>query len=72
MTQESIKKVTELSGALVEMKDAVIDAKEAQILALKEQLAARDTEVRKLKQQTEDLEMLARAVAAPEPRRPRG
>lgn len=64
MTQESIRKVSELSDTVVEMKDAVIEAKESQIMALREQLAARDHDLRKLRQQNEDLEMLSRAIAS--------
>ena len=64
MTQDSIRKVSELSGALVEMKNTVIEAKEAEILALREQLEARDLEIRRLAQVNEDLEMLARTIAA--------
>lgn len=64
MTQESIRKVSELSDTVVEMKDSVIESKEAQIMALREQLAARDHELRKLRQQNEDLEMLSRAIAS--------
>ena len=69
MTQESIRKVTELSDTIVGMKDCVIESKETQIMALREQLAARDHELKKLRQQNEDLEMLARAVAASTPKR---
>jgi hypothetical protein len=64
MTQESIRKVTELSDTIVEMKDTVIEAKEAEVLALREQLAARESEIRRLRQQNEDLETLARAMAS--------
>lgn len=63
MAQDSIKKVTEMSDAMLEMKDRVIDARETELLALKEQLAQRDTEMKKLRQQNEDLEMLAHTMA---------
>lgn len=63
MTQESIRKVTQLSEALVEMKDTVIEAKQSEIDVLKAQLQARDQEVKRLQQQNEDLEMLARTMA---------
>jgi hypothetical protein len=63
MTQESIRKVSELSDSVIEMKDAVIDAKDAQLQALKEQLKATDRQNAKLKQDNEDLNMLARTLA---------
>lgn len=72
MTQDSIKKISDMSDAMLEMKDRVIDARETELLALKEQLAQRDAEMKKLRQQNEDLEMLARTMAAAEaPKRPR-
>jgi len=64
MTQESIRKVTELTDTIVEMKDTVIDAKETQIMFLKEQLETREKEIRKLMQQKEDLEILAQTIMA--------
>ncbi len=64
MTQESIRKVTELTDTIVEMKDTVIDAKETQIIFLKDQLETREKEIRKLMQQKEDLEILAQTIMA--------
>jgi hypothetical protein len=72
MTQESIRKVTELTDTIVEMKDTVIEAKETQIMFLKDQLETREKEIRKLMQQKEDLEILAQTIMAtqqPEKRR---
>lgn len=71
MTQESLRRVSELSDQVVEMKDAVIDAKEAKIKALEEQISTRDSALAKLHEEKEDLETLARAMAAParQPRR---
>lgn len=63
LTQDSIRKVSEMSDTIVQMKDAVIEAKDSTIVALKEQMSARDQEIRKLRQQMEDLEMLARTMA---------
>lgn len=63
MTQESIRKVSEMSDSIVEMKDAVIDAKDAELHALKEQLKATDSQNAKLRQDNEDLNMLARSLA---------
>ena len=64
LTQDSIRKVTELTESLVEMKDAVIEAKATQIDALKAQLDERDRQIKRLLQQQEDLEMLARTMMA--------
>lgn len=64
MTQESIRKVTELTDTIVEMKDTVIEAKESQILFLKDQLDTKEKEIRKLLQQKEDLEILAQTIMA--------
>lgn len=63
LTQHSIQKVTELTDKIVEMKDTVIEAKDAQILALMQQLEATDQRIKRLSQQNEDLEMLARTMA---------
>lgn len=63
MTQDSMRKVTELTETIVEMKDTVIEAKDTQLSMLQEQLQASEIQIRKLRQQNEDLEMLARAVA---------
>jgi hypothetical protein len=68
MTQESIRKVTELTDTIVEMKDSVIDAKEAQIMFLKDQLESREKEIRKLLQQKEDLEILAQTIMTHQPK----
>ncbi len=64
MTQESIRKVTELTDTIVEMKDTVIEAKETQIMFLRDQLETREKEIRKLMQQKEDLEILAQTIMA--------
>ncbi len=69
MAQDSIKKVSEMSDAMLEMKDRVIDARETELLALKEQLSRRDGEMKKLRQQNEDLEMLANTMATAKPLR---
>ena len=74
LTDHSLRRVSELSDALVQMKDAMIIAKDAELAALKrerdleiarlqDKLAASERENKKLKQQSEDLEMLARAMA---------
>ena len=63
MTQEAIRRVTELTDSVVAMKNAVIEAKDTQIDALREQLSAREERIRQLLQKTEDLEMLARALS---------
>lgn len=71
MTQESIRKVSELSDTIVEMKDAVIEAKDAQINALREQLQMRDRALKELRQHNEDLEMLTRTVMHEHPAKER-
>lgn len=72
MTQESIRKVTELTDTIVEMKDSLLDARETQILFLKDQLDGREKEIRKLKQQKEDLEILAQTIiSTQQPEKPR-
>jgi hypothetical protein len=63
MTQDAIRKVTELTDSVVTMKNAVIESKDSQIDALREQLAAREQRIKALLQKNEDLEMLARALA---------
>jgi hypothetical protein len=62
LTQDSIRKVTELSESIVEMKDAMIEAKEEQIQLLRSQLDNQTRQLSQLKQQNEDLEMLARTL----------
>ena len=66
LTQESMRRVAELSDQIVLAKDQVIEARESELLALREQLLARDRQIGQLRQQCEDLEMLAKALAAPE------
>ena len=74
LTDQSMKRVCEMSDALIQMKDAVIVSKDTELLAvrhqrdteiasLQAQLAAREVEIRRLRQQSEDLEMLARTLA---------
>ena len=74
LTEQSMKRVCAMSDALVQMKDAVIQAKDAELSALRSQreveiaslrdeLAASEREIRRLKQHGEDLEMLARSIA---------
>lgn len=63
MTQDAIRKVTELTDSVVAMKNAVIESKDSQLDALREQLAAREAHIKQLLQKNEDLEMLARALA---------
>lgn len=64
LTQDSIRKVTELTDSIVEMKDTVIEAKDAQILALEQRLRAAEGEIKNLRQHNEDLDTLARAALA--------
>jgi hypothetical protein len=63
MTQDSIRKVTELSDSIVEMKDAVIEAKDAQLAAQRGEVERLQEEIRKLRQHNEDLDTLTRALA---------
>jgi len=70
LTQDSIRKVTELTDSIVEMKDTVIEAKDAQILALEQRLRAAEGEIKNLRQHNEDLDTLARAALA-DAQRPR-
>ena len=74
LTDQSMKRVCEMSEALIQMKDAVIVSKDTELLAVRQQrdtevasleakLAASDMEIRRLRQQSEDLEMLARTMA---------
>ncbi|MBM4252200.1 MAG: hypothetical protein FJ146_09535 [Deltaproteobacteria bacterium] len=75
LTEQSMQRVCAMSEQLVQMKDAVIQAKDAELAALKaqremettqlrEQLQAREHEIRRLRQHSEDLEMLARTMAS--------
>ena len=64
LTQDSIRRVTELTDRIVEMKDQLIVAKETEVELLRRELAAEKTRARRLAQQNEDLEMLARTMAA--------
>jgi hypothetical protein len=74
LTDQSMKRVCEMSDALIQMKDAVIVSKDTELLAVRQQrdtevasleakLAASEMEIRRLRQQSEDLEMLARTMA---------
>jgi len=63
MTQQTIKKVTEMSESIVDMKNDIIEAKDTQIDSMKRLLDDQQSELRKLKQENEDLEMLANSVS---------
>jgi hypothetical protein len=63
MTQESIRKVTELSEQLVEGKEQLIRAKDVEIHALRDAIEVQRREISRLRQQHEDLEMLARTLS---------
>ncbi len=62
MTQDSIRQISRMSEQIAHMKDEVIAAKDTELATLQEKLAARDAEIRRLKQHGEDLEMLARTM----------
>ena len=64
LTQDSIRKITELSDVLIATKDALLEAKEFQIEALKERLTRREKEINNLKKANEDLEILASTITA--------
>lgn len=78
LTQDSLRQVSQMADQLVQMKDAVITAKDHELEALKQQrdleqaawrdqLAARDREIARLQQHSEDLEMLARSMGQEAP-----
>ena len=64
LTQDSIRKITELSDVLIATKNELIEAKNSQIEALKEKLAWREKEISNLKKANEDLEILASTITA--------
>ena len=63
MTQESMKKVSELNDQIVAMKNDVIETKEAQIATLEQRLAQQKVELLKVRQEREDLETLNRTLS---------
>ena len=70
MTQQSIRKVTELSEQLVEGKEQLIRAKDVEIHALRDAIDVQRREITRLRQQHEDLEMLARTLSTSGEREP--
>jgi hypothetical protein len=63
LTQDALTRVSTMTDTMIKMKDQLIGAKDEQLMSMKEILALRDSEIRKLKQEREDLEMLARTLA---------
>jgi len=63
LTQDALSHVSSMTDTMIKMKDQLITAKEEQLLTMREVLSLRDQEIRKLKQEREDLEMLTRTLA---------
>ena len=63
LTQDALTRVSTMTDTMIKMKDQLIGAKDEQLMSMKDILAHRDIEIRKLKQEREDLEMLARTLA---------
>jgi hypothetical protein len=59
LANQSMTKISHLSETVVTLKDQVIAAKEAELEILKEKLVQQESMIRKLKQDNEDLQMLA-------------
>jgi len=63
LTQDALTRVSTMTDTMIKMKDQLIGAKDEQLSSMREVLALRESEIRKLKQEREDLEMLTRTLA---------
>ena len=69
LTQDAITKITSLSDNVIALKDELLVARNEQIEQLKGQLAAKNATIAKLKQELEDLQILASTMKpSPAPR----
>lgn len=62
LSQESITRVTQMSDTIVALKDELLRAKDEQMDGLREKMKTKDLEISQLKQELEDLRMLAAAM----------
>jgi hypothetical protein len=62
LTKDSIERITAMTDNLMAMKDEVIKTKEHEISLLNRELNGRDVELKKLRQELEDLQMLAETL----------
>jgi len=62
-SQETMNRLTNMSDAILALKDALLASKESEIQTLKDKVATQELTLRQLRQEKEDLEMLARTIA---------
>lgn len=68
LSQDSISRVTHMADTIVAMKDDLLKAKDEQIDGLREKVKSREVEIARLKQELEDLKMLAMTLSQHEPK----
>ncbi len=66
LSQDSITRITQMSDTIVALKDELLRAKEEQLDGLREKMKTKDFEITQLKQELEDLRMLAAAMGQAE------
>lgn len=66
LSQDSITRITQMSDTIVALKDDLLRAKEEQLDGLREKMKTKDVEIAQLKQELEDLRMLAVAMGQAE------
>jgi chromosome segregation ATPase len=59
LTQDSINRITQLSESVISLKDELLKARDTEIQALKKRLQSKNLTIRRLRQELEDLSMLA-------------
>lgn len=66
LSQDSIARVTQMADTIVAMKDELLKARDEQIDGLRDKLKSREGEISRLKQELEDMKMLAATLSHPE------
>ena len=67
LTQDSITRITQLSDNVIALKDELLKARDEQIENLRQQLTAKSVTIGHLKQEMEDLQMLASSLIPKSP-----
>lgn len=66
LSQDSISRITQMSDTIISLKDELLRTKDEQMDGLREKMKSKDVEIAQLKQELEDLRMLASAIGQAE------
>ena len=65
LTQDSLQKISAVTQQLIESKDHLLQDRQQKILELRSEVEERDLQIKKLKQDLEDFEMLTQSIQNP-------